>query len=482
MNVIGTAWLNGCNYQVGYDLLKQDIANNYSVIRLYGILNVTNNYISWSRGTAQVWNTSVGIATRYNKGSYTLVSEDVTIYHESNGTKTVYVGGSLNTTYLSGTAGGNISLPTIPRQANVTRFDNFNDEENPTIYFNNPGGFKINARLEFAGVSITRNNIPNIGSYKFELTEEERELIRNKTPNSNTMGIRGVIGTCIGQEAENYWSYVDRIVNIVNANPIFNNFVYEDIEEKSLMLTNNSQLLIKNISRIVLSPDLIETKKGATPKHYTITFDNKIITVNHESNLLHINIDNINFSGNKRLSVRAYDSRNNSTEIFKDVMILDYNEPKIYSTLERKNQFEKEARLKINGKYDELKINDEAKNQLIKLKYRYRETGGILGEWIDVSIIQENSNYNCNDIILNLDNAKSYEFEIYVEDKLKSNVFSIGVGVGIPAFFISSNKKAIGVNCIPPEDAKDGEIYFKSSDGIVKSVLDYDIIEEFEEE
>ena len=80
-NIVGQVNLNGCNYQVGYDLLSQNVAGNYSTVRLYGILNVTNNYVAWTRGTASVGtntpSTSAGLATRFNRGSYTVVAQDM---------------------------------------------------------------------------------------------------------------------------------------------------------------------------------------------------------------------------------------------------------------------------------------------------------------------------------------------------------------------------------------------------------------------
>ena len=46
---LGRVYLNGCNYELAYDLLGQNVEGNYSNVRLYGILHVTNNYISWSK-------------------------------------------------------------------------------------------------------------------------------------------------------------------------------------------------------------------------------------------------------------------------------------------------------------------------------------------------------------------------------------------------------------------------------------------------
>ena len=87
MQVVGTSYVDRwANYQVGYDLLSQDVATNTSSVRFYGVLNVTGNNISWVWGNASVWGASASLGTSYNKGSYILVQQDVTIYHNSDGT------------------------------------------------------------------------------------------------------------------------------------------------------------------------------------------------------------------------------------------------------------------------------------------------------------------------------------------------------------------------------------------------------------
>ena len=98
---LGIVYMSGCSYEVAYDLLGQSTTNNTSSVRFYGILHVSNNYVSWSRGTASVWNTTWGISTYYSRGDYTLVQEDATLYHDNNGNYSAWVSGSLSTTFVS---------------------------------------------------------------------------------------------------------------------------------------------------------------------------------------------------------------------------------------------------------------------------------------------------------------------------------------------------------------------------------------------
>jgi hypothetical protein len=213
---INTVYLNGCNYQVKYDLVSQSASNNTSTIKVYGVLNVTNNYISWSSGTAQVWNTSVGIGTYYSKGSYTLVQETVTITHNNDGTKTVYVGGSLNTTFVSGSTGGDITLPKINRYPVLASGSNFTDRTNPVFNITAYGTYSIRVRLEASGASRVSRDLSskNSQTYTLQLTDAERKLLRSLSSNGKTLGVREVVAAVSGGN-EIAWSYKDYTMTIV---------------------------------------------------------------------------------------------------------------------------------------------------------------------------------------------------------------------------------------------------------------------------
>lgn len=187
MTVLATAYMNGCNYQVGYDLISQSVANNTSTVRVYGVLNVTNNYISWSSGAARVYNTTNTLSTYYSKGSYTLAQETITVTHNNDGTKSFYCGGSMTTTFVSsGEIGGTIYLPRINRYPQITSAPNFTDADNPTMYFttNTISGATYNACISLTGA---RDDVPyrqisvSSGNYTFNLTSADRKALIGTT-------------------------------------------------------------------------------------------------------------------------------------------------------------------------------------------------------------------------------------------------------------------------------------------------------------
>ena len=447
--VVGTVYLNGCNYQLAYDLLSQNIANNTSNVRLYGILNVTNNYVSWSRGTASVHTESAGIGTYYSRGSHVLIQRDFTWGHDNSGNFNTYIGASLSTTFVSGDCGGNISLPQIPRQANITGASNFNDEENPSFTFNNPGGFTMNVWLEPnpAGDHLcVRNNIPNNGRYTWNLTEEERNQLRAKCK-SNSCTVRMGLYTIIGNTT--YTSYVDKTMTIVNANPTFTDFDYKDSNSQVVAVTENNQVLVKGLSNLVVdikAENKMVAIKQATAKNYVSMIDNISISTEYSENDLSIDLGSINSSGTKKLDVRAYDSRNNSTLVSKNVIVYDYEKPVINATISRLNNFEDETTLRVDGSYSKLIINEVNKNGIQLVKYRYRETDGDWSNWENMSIDVNDNKFICETVIMLLDNTKSFEFEIEADDNLSNNKTILYVDVGKPVFFVSSNKRACYIN------------------------------------
>ena len=115
------------------------------------------------------------------KGS---VSGSLVVNHDTYGNLTIAV--SLTTSIYTGvlkTSSGNWGLDSIPRQATITAAYDFTDVGNPSISFSNPGGYRMDVWLEpnpNGDHLCIRENIPNIGSYTWSLTDAERNALRNK--------------------------------------------------------------------------------------------------------------------------------------------------------------------------------------------------------------------------------------------------------------------------------------------------------------
>ena len=363
-------------------------------------------------------------------------------------------------------ASANFTAASIPRQANMTGANNFNDIENPYFTYSNPAGNAVTdlqACLAWSGseVVVPYRAISKTGSsYTFSLSEGERNAIRNGMATVNSKNIIYYLRTTIG--GTNYYSTITRTVTIVNGNPTFSNFTYKDTNASTVAITGNDQVLIKGYSTLqvlISAANKMVANKGSTAKNYTAEIDSRSGSANYSTADLTINLGTILNDGTKRLNVRAYDSRNNSTLAYKDITVHNYDIPAINASVSRLNNFENQTTLKVAGSYSRLTISGSDKNTVNNIDYRYREAGGTWGGWIALTKTVGSGTFNCTDALFNLDNNKQFEFEVRVIDKLVTTVRTLIVDVGIPPFFISDNKKSIGVNCIPPSNAQPGDVY-----------------------
>ena len=207
--VVGTTQFDTyANYQLAYDLLSQNVAGNYSVVRLYGILNV-QGYISWSSGSASVHTESQGIGTYYGAGSHIVIQRDFYWGHDANGNFSVWIGASINTTYKSGSTGGVITLPSIPRAATIDSFTgNDVDGTFKVTYTKKSDSFTHKLRISIPHVKALETYAYTSGT-TFSLNDESKDYIYNyaKTNNLSTVPIGAVIetwsgGTKIGESSE----------------------------------------------------------------------------------------------------------------------------------------------------------------------------------------------------------------------------------------------------------------------------------------
>lgn len=384
--------------------------------------------------------------------SITLLSKSYTVPHNSDGSKSTTISVNIGGDVMYGSGSATITLDKIPRQASLTSAPNFNDEANPTIKYSNPAGNSVTS-LE-ACISLTGSNddieyrsVSKTGSsYTFSLTDSERNVLRAATT-TNSRTVKFYLKTVIS--GSTYYSTLDRTFTIINGNPTFTDFTYADTNTSVTNITDNDQILVKGLSTLAVtisSTDKMIANKEAIPKNYIVTIDDKNVSGDYSENDLTINVGSINVSGPQRLNVRAYDSRNNSTLVYKGIDIYDYDKPVINASVTRLNNFEKETTLKVSGTYNKLTIDNVDKNTIEILQYRYRETNGEWSTWINLVSTISDGSFSCNDVVLSLDNTKSFEFEVQVIDKLQSSTVNLNVDIGQAVFFISGNKKSCYIN------------------------------------
>lgn len=154
-----------------------------------------------------------GTYSNFAIGDHTIASGTMWINHNSDGKKSFSISsftGWLYANHNYSFGGGTYSLNDIPRQATITSVSDFTDVDNPTFTFSNKGNYTMDVWLEPNPVGdhlCVRTNIPNTGSYTWELTDEERDALRNSCK-GNQCPIRVGLYTHIGDVS--YADYKDK--------------------------------------------------------------------------------------------------------------------------------------------------------------------------------------------------------------------------------------------------------------------------------
>lgn len=449
-----------------YEVIEQSTANNVTKFKLRA-------YFYYGGGTQVNSSASGGFyldGTWVHGGSYSNVKpgyhlwgeKEITVDHETDGDfPGRYVEISGQSYHIKGSAGGNLSAPKIDRQANVTKANDFNDEQKPYMEFTNPANFKVNLVLEFAGTSIRRDGITGSGGYTFELTDAERKLLRQKCT-ANSLTVRYVVATLVDGTNESLWDYTgpnmkipDKTMTLKNANPEFNNFEFEDINEKTMALTGNNQNIIKGYSNVQVTIPTVNkaiAKKEATMSKYRFTCGDKSekepMPYSDAKDVIGV-IDGV---PNGTFTVYATDSRNNSTPVQKlaneviDYLPLTKGNIDIY----RNNGVSENVTLQFDGTINEINFGLK-KNSIVSAIFKYKSTASG-SKWSDGEEITLNVNdgrFSFEALVAGdleskgFNVSNSYEIEVVVKDELSSVTFTDKFGSGTPN--IALHKKGVGI-------------------------------------
>ena len=424
----------------------------------YGYANPTYIYVD---GVQKAYNNPV---TDYrNQAVNALCSWTGNITHNNDGKKTIAVSASFSSASSNlsgGSVSGNVTLTNIARKAKITVANSFNDEQDPTIEFSNPGGFTMNVWLEPnpGGTHYAiRNNIPNTGSYTWELTTEERNQLRQACTGTSCP-IRLGIYTIIS--GTTYSDYADRTLTIINANPIFSNFTFEDTNATTLSLTGNSANIIlgySNIKATISSENKAEALKYATMSKYRFVIDNQSTDIAYaDSGSVYGTINNAT-SGIYNLY--AIDSRGNTTLVTKTANAIKQYTPISLDvsscTVERDNNGVGDgAILSFQGTI----WNDsfgQTNNSITNVVYEFKKTSSstwITGTTVIVPTIDQYGNYTytgavrSDNVDYSWDLDASYDFRITVYDQLSSASFTLTpMASATPQISFADN--GIGIMC-----------------------------------
>lgn len=209
---------------------------------------------------------------------------------------------------------------------------------------------------------------------------------------------------------EKYTQYT-RTMSIANdqgqANPTFADFDYEDTDATALAITGDDQVLIQgksNLEVTVDSSDAATTNKQANRSDYSFTIGGYSSSEAWPSSgnvVKDIGIVS-DVTGTQDLSVRAIDSRGNSTTVTKQVEILPYADPAFYVGLKvsYSNDFDRDDGLDIellddNGigfisplRLDGTDLNSVTPVTGLRFDMAYSDNG-YTGTWVNIPFTVE---------------------------------------------------------------------------------------------
>ncbi len=434
-----------------------NVSKNTSKVKVVGkISGVKSSYYAYnssSTNTVKIDGTTYKPTTAYNvrNGTSTQIfSYTKTVTHANDGSKKLSVSWSFNGNLSSynpnGTVSGSVNLTKIARHGNISSTSgSINDESAPWIEFTNPANGLTKCWLELPDLTDDTQyayRYADVTSrYTWELTEEERTAIRAAMANVESTKLTYCYANYVGDSWVERRSEGKATMTIVNGNPIFSDFSYRDTSEETLAVTGNDQILIagKSILEVSISTEQkAVAQKQATMSRYVASISGQ----NAQGAYLDdetVVISGISGISEQTLSVAAIDSRGSQTPVSKEVTVLPYIEPTIVFQAERLNGFEADTTLSISGTISLLNDGENDLNSVQSVRVRVREQGvSEWGDWRELSgwTVDEKGAVSLDDLTLNLDNAKNYELEAEITDRLSSNSESVVVVAGIGVFRI----------------------------------------------
>lgn len=426
-----------------------NIANNTSKIKwtLYSE-GGSSNYYSTGPTTVKINGVEVYNKDRVSFSSHAFpaakgqVSGELTVTHNSDGKKSISV--SLATAiYTSSvtTNSGTWKLDNIPRYATITSATNFTDIQNPTITYSNPAGTNVTSleayiSLTSGGSSLTSlKSIPLTGtSYTFNLTEAERNLLRQATTTSNTRTVYFVIATEIS--GNTFYEEKSATLTIVNANPTFN-VAYLDTNSTTTAITGNNQQIIQNRSTLQLNITNATALKYATLSSASVNINGAVTTQSISGSSLTLNIGTLDVSNNLTVPVTITDSRDNSTTINLTIQVLSWSLPSAIISLQRLNNYYATTNLTVDANYSSL----DNKNT-ITIQYQIKKVSDT--SYGSLTTIQDNVQTQ-----FTADNTYEWNVRVVLTDRIGTSSYILKLGKGIPIVYFDNILNSTGFNCFP---------------------------------
>lgn len=341
----------------------------------------------------------------------------------------------------------NINISTKNKATITSQNDNFsvNSDNSLTVKCDNPSGNQIAYFLDCPSGTrrLTSNKTTNT-SYTWSAAQILSMLQYIKTSNSSSIKI----GIITYGNAE-YYSEKVGILNVVNSNPIFSNFTYQDTNNVTTALTGNNQIIIKgysNVKGIISTANKAIAQNSATMSKYRFIIGDIQKEANYSSDSeVGITISKAN---NNVFNMYAIDSRGNSTlKTISPSTYKAYNNINIKSAVAQRqnNGIGSGVILTFSGDIWNNSFGN-VKNEITSCIYKYKKTNS--NTWLtgETNIMPEvkGQSYSKSVLIKGDKGAEgfevnsSYNVQIIIKDKLSTYTYELLIGTGTPGIAITA--------------------------------------------
>lgn len=226
--------------------------------------------------------------------------------------------------------------------------------------------------------------------------------------------------------------------HVVNSSPTFS-AEYQDINSKTIAITDDNQQLIRNNSALQIAISNASAKNYATLSSLTAVINGTTYTGSLLGTGGSIDVGTLNLSSNTTAQVILTDSRGISTTQNLNLIILDWVLPTAIITLQRQNNFYSETDINVNAEYSSL----DNKNT-ISIKVREKKASD--STYGSYTTLQDDVTTT-----LTLDNNYAWDVQVLLEDAIGSTTYNLTLDRGIPIAFFDRLKRSVGINCFPAD-------------------------------
>ena len=345
---------------------------------------------------------------------------------------------------------GTVSITTKNKATIFSPNDNFsvNSGSLLTVQCNNPSGNQIAYFLDCpSGTRRLTSGKTTATSYTW--TAAQILSMLQYFPNSNSSSIK--VGVITYGNSE-YYSEKVGTLNVVNSNPTFSNFVYEDTNADTIRLTGGNQTIIKgysNVKATISNANKAVAKNYAKMSKYRFVIGSKQLDINYSDSASVSGT--INKADNNIFNMYAIDSRGNSTiKQISPSNYLNYEDIIIKeASVKRTGGVGSETTLTFSGSYWGQGFG-AMNNAITSCYYEYKKTTS--DTWIkggDLTPTLNGNDFSFSGIIKGDSGAtgfsitNSFDIRVVIKDRLSTYIFPMTLGTGIPSIAITKNGVAI---------------------------------------